>query len=343
VLLRNDAPRKKRRLPKMKVLVTGAAGYIGSVVTERLIEHGHAVVALDNLRHGHREAVHPAARFVHGDLLDGAWLRDELRNGGYGAVVHLAAEALIDESIRDPGRFFGVNVTGGLNLLDAMAGAGVSRLVFSSTAAVYGEPEQVPIPEDARQQPVNAYGESKLAFERALPWYRRAHGLRYVSLRYFNACGATDRSGERHEPETHLIPLLMDVSMGLRPTFHLFGTDYDTPDGTCIRDYVHVMDIADAHILCLARMDEIGAATFNLGNGTGYSNREVIDAVQRVTKRRIAIVTSPRRPGDPARLVASAERIRRELGWRPETPDLESMIESAWRWHAARSLDQRVT
>jgi UDP-glucose 4-epimerase len=316
----------------MNILVTGAAGYIGAVVTERLIEHGHQVVALDNLRHGHREAVHPAARFVQGDLLDRDWLHAELRRAKVGAVVHLAAEALIDVSIRDPGLFFRVNVTGGLNLLDAMVAAGVGRIIFSSTAAVYGEPESLPIREDAPLRPVNAYGESKLAFERAMAWYARAHGLRHVSLRYFNACGATERYGERHVPETHLIPILLDVAAGVREAVHLFGTDYDTPDGTCIRDYVHVRDIADAHLRCLERIDTIEPTAFNLGNGNGYSNRDVIAAIERVTGRPVRAMASPRRPGDPARLVASADRIARELGWRPETPRLEAMVESAWLW-----------
>ena len=303
----------------MNILVTGAAGYIGSVVTERLIEHGHTVVALDNLRHGHRDAVHPAARFVQGDLLDREWLHHEVRQAKVDAVVHLAAEALIDESIRNPGLFFRVNVTGGLNLLDAMAAAGVSRMIFSSTAAVYGEPESIPIREDATLRPVNSYGESKLAFERAMAWYERAHGLRHVSLRYFNACGATERCGELHLPETHLIPILLDVALGRRQSMQLYGTDYDTPDGTCIRDYVHVRDIADAHLLCLAHIDEIPSQAFNLGNGAGYSNREVIEAARRITGSSFSVIEAPRRPGDPARLVASADRISSVLGWKPGT------------------------
>lgn len=328
------------RWREMNILVTGAAGYIGSVVTERLIDQGHQVVALDNLRHGHREALHPQARFLEGDLLDRPWLIDQVRRAGVDAVVHLAAEALIDESIRDPGTFFRVNVTGGLNLLDAMAAAGVRRLIFSSTAAVYGEPRQIPIPEDAPLQPVNAYGESKLAFERALPWFQRAHGLRHVSLRYFNACGATARTGERHEPETHLIPILLDVALGRREAIHLFGTDYDTPDGSCIRDYVHVLDIADAHLRCLERIDTIEPTVFNLGNGHGYSNREVIAAVERVTGRPVRVIPAARRPGDPARLVASAGRIAQELDWRPGHPGLDAMISSAWAWHRSIAAGQ---
>ena len=264
--------------------------------------------------------------------LDRDALVGTVRAGHFDAVVHLAAEALIDASIRDPGLFFRANTIGGLNLLDAMVAGGVTRMVFSSTAAVYGEPAAVPIAEDAPTRPVNAYGESKLAFERALPWYRRAHGINHVSLRYFNACGATERCGERHEPETHLIPILLDVASGRRDAIQLFGTDYDTPDGTCVRDYVHVRDIAEAHVLCLAQLDAIGGAVFNLGNGSGYTNRQVIDAVQRVTGRQIAVVPSPRRPGDPARLVASSDRIRQSVGWTPAQPGLESMIESAWRW-----------
>jgi UDP-glucose 4-epimerase len=303
-------------LRSVHILVTGAAGYIGSVVTERLIESGHSVVALDNLQNGHREAIHAGARFLQGDLRDRRWLLEELERANVDAVVHLAAEALIDESVRNPGRFFQANVTGGLNLLDAMTAAGVRRLVFSSTAAVYGEPTAVPIPEDAPCRPVNAYGESKLMFERALGWYERAHGLRHVSLRYFNACGATEACGERHEPETHLIPILLDVALGFRNEIQLYGADYATPDGTCIRDYVHVRDIADAHLLCLQHLDEMAPTAFNLGNGTGYSNRQVIDAVERVTGESIRVVVAERRAGDPERLVANADRIRQQLGWR---------------------------
>lgn len=320
----------------MNILVTGAAGYIGSVVTERLLERGHHVVAVDNLLHGRREAVPGAAHFIEGDLRDREWLCRRIRWSAVDAVVHMAAEALIDESVRDPGRFYRANVVGGLNLLDAMIEGGVGRIVFSSTAAVYGEPAAIPIPETAPLQPVNAYGETKLAFERALAWYARAHGLRYITLRYFNACGATDRCGEWHVPETHLIPTLLNVALGRRDAFHLFGTDYDTPDGTCIRDYVHVSDIADAHVRCLAHIDAIGTRAYNLGNGSGYSNQDVIAAVRRVTGRRIHVVPGPRRAGDPARLVASADEIRRELGWRPAIAGLDPIVESAWTWHLRR-------
>lgn len=316
----------------MRVLVTGAAGYIGSVVTEQLIETGHQVVALDNLQHGHAAAVHPAATFVQGDLLDRDWLIQLCSAQTPDSVVHLAAEALIDESIRDPGRFFRVNVTGGLNLLDAMMAAKIDRLIFSSTAAVYGEPEAIPIPEDAILKPVNSYGESKLAFERALSWYQRAHGLKHVTLRYFNACGATTRFGEWHVPETHLIPVLFEVALGQRSDIRLFGTDYDTPDGTCIRDYVHVSDIARAHLLALEQIDALSARTYNMGNSTGYSNQEVIETVRQVTGHPIPVIPSPRRPGDPARLVAGSALIRRELGWEPQFPELTPMVQTAWAW-----------
>jgi UDP-glucose 4-epimerase len=316
----------------MNIFVTGAAGFIGSVVTEQLIQQGHQVLALDNLSHGHRAAVHPEARFAQADLLDAAGLKKLLAENKVDAVVHLAAEALIDESIRNPGRFYQANVVGGMNLLDAMVAAGVKKMIFSSTAAVYGEPEQVPISEDARLLPVNSYGESKLAFERMLVWYRRAFGIQSVSLRYFNACGATERFGEDHQPETHIIPSLFQVALGKRPSFSIYGSDYPTPDSTCIRDYVHVVDIALAHILALQALDRVETAVYNLGHGSGYSNQQVIDAVRRVTGQEIPVIPAPRRPGDPARLVASSQKVRLELGWEPRYPDLEPMIQSAWDW-----------
>ena len=316
----------------MKVLVTGAAGYIGSVVTEQLVEQGYQVIGIDNLKAGHRAAVHPRAEFVQGDLLDPGGCKALLKAKPVDAVVHLAAEALVDVSMRDPGLFFQVNVTGGINLLEAMVEAGVKRIVFSSTAAVYGEPKQVPIAEDDPREPVNPYGESKLAFERMMEWYRRAHGLNYVTLRYFNACGATERYGEFHDPETHIIPVLFDVALGQRKEFRLFGTDYDTPDGSCVRDYIHVADIARAHLLALGAIDRIGARAYNMGNRLGYSNAQVVEEVRRVTGRPIPVVPSARRPGDPARLVASSDRIRNELSWTPQYPDLSSMVETAWAW-----------
>ena len=316
----------------MRILVTGAAGFIGSVVTEQLLDEGHDVVALDSLKHGHAAAVLPNVELLEVDLLDAARLKDVVASSRVEAVIHLAAEALIDESVRDPGLFFRVNTVGSLNLVEAMLASGVKRLIFSSTAAVYGEPATAPIPEDADCRPVNAYGESKLAFERMLRWYATAHDLRSISLRYFNACGATGRSGEYHVPETHLIPILFEVALGKRDAIKLFGTDYDTPDGTCIRDYVHVADIARAHILALARVDAIGYRAYNMGNSRGYSNLEVIETVRQVTGSEIRVEAAARRPGDPARLIASDERIRSELGWEPDYPDLAAMVQSAWSW-----------
>ena len=320
----------------MTVLVTGAAGYIGSVVAERLLEHGHEVAVFDDLSQGHRAAVPPGAGLFEGDLRDRVRLAEVMSSVRPAAVVHLAAEALVGESVTDPAKFFEVNVTGGLNLLDAMRGAGVRRLVFSSTAAVYGEPRELPIREDAPLRPVNAYGASKLAFERALPWYASAYGLRHVSLRYFNACGATAARGEHHVPETHLIAILLEVALGLRPQIRIFGSDYDTPDGTCVRDYVHVGDIADAHLLALDRIDRIESGAFNLGNGNGFSNREVVEAVRRVTGHPIPAPAAARRAGDPARLVASAERAREVLGWSPRYRTLDEMIATAWAWRKDR-------
>ncbi len=317
---------------RMRILVTGAAGYIGSVVAEQLVERGDHVIALDSLANGHRAAVHPDAEFVQGDLLDANWLAEYMAAHPVDAVVHLAAEALIDVSMRDPGLFFRVNVTGGLNLLDAMVASGVKRIVFSSTAAVYGEQSKMPIEEDATKIPVNPYGESKLAFEHALEWYRIAHGINYVTLRYFNACGATERFGENHVPETHIIAVLFEVALGQRARFAMFGSDYDTPDGTCLRDYIHVADIAQAHVLGLGEIDRLKARVYNLGNCQGYTNRQVLETVRRVTGCEIPSDSAPRRPGDPARLLASSDRIRKELGWTPKYPDLESMVASAWNW-----------
>ena len=323
----------------MKILVTGAAGYIGSVVTSQLIEDGHEVLAFDNLYHGHREAVHPEATFCHGDLLDVRRVH-ECMSDNVDAVVHLAAEALIGESMKDPGKFYRANLTGGLNLLDAMAECGVRRLVFSSTAAVYGDHDIMPITEDAPRTPVNAYGDSKLAFEQALEWYHRAHDIRYATFRYFNVCGATEAHGSLHDPETHLIPILLDVALGRRPPLQLYGTDYDTPDGTCIRDYIHVSDIAQAHLLALENVDRLGACIFNIGNEHGYSNLQVIEAVRRVTGRDIAFEPAERRLGDPAQLVASDRKAREVLGWRPQYPELDDMVATAWAW--ALRLSQGV-
>ena len=320
----------------MKVLVTGGAGYIGSVVAERLLGRGNTVVVLDSLVRGHRMAIPTEAEFIRGDLRDRDWLIRTVADVRPDAVAHLAGEALVGESATDPAKFFDVNVHGGLNLLDAMVNAEVNRLVFSSTAAVYGEPVSVPITEDAPRVPVNAYGASKWSFEQMLPWYAAAYGLRHISFRYFNACGATVERGEFHVPETHLIAILLEVALGLRDEIQLFGDDYETPDGTCIRDYIHVSDIADAHVLALSSIDELDSGAFNLGTGTGFSNRDVIESVRRVTEHSIPVVPAPRRTGDPAQLVASAARATDVFGWRPAYPTLDAMVETAWAWRKDR-------
>ncbi|MDA0576806.1 MAG: UDP-glucose 4-epimerase GalE [Verrucomicrobia bacterium] len=319
----------------MNVIVTGSAGFIGSVVTEILCDHGHQVVAWDSLQNGHRAAVDPRATFEQVDLLDDGLVRARMEAHRPEAVVHLAAEALIDVSIRDPGRFYRANVIGGIHLLDAMVASGARKLVFSSTAATYGQPERVPITEDMAGHPCNAYGETKWAFERALPWYETAHQIKHVSFRYFNACGATETHGEDHRPETHIIPLLFHAAQGLRPVFKLFGTDRATADGTCIRDYVHVVDIAEAHRLALDRVGHVPSGAFNLGLGRGYSNREVIATIQRVMVNPIPVEDAPRRPGDPDTLIADPTRARTILGWTPRFTDLESMVASAWAWRQA--------
>jgi UDP-glucose 4-epimerase len=317
----------------MRVMVTGGAGYIGSVVTEELLRKGDQVVVYDNLYKGHREAVVEGAAFVKGDLLDTAFLRETLVQHQVEAVVHMAADSLVGESVKEPAKYYRNNVLGGLSLLDAMREAKVPWLVFSSTAAVYGEPAKQPIEETDPTQPTNPYGETKLAFERALRWYE-AYGLRFVSLRYFNAAGATDRCGERHNPETHLIPLILQAAAGQRPEITIFGDDYPTPDGTCVRDYIHVVDLAQAHVLALHALAKgHPSSIYNLGcGGEGYSVRQVIDCARRVTGRDIPVRMGPRRPGDPAVLIASSERIMRELHWRPTQQRLDAIVESAWRW-----------
>lgn len=317
---------------RRRIVVTGAAGYIGSVVTELLCDAGHEVAAWDSLKNGHRGAIDGRSRFAHLDLSEREAVRNAMLSERPDAVVHLAAEALIDVSMRDPGLFYRANLVGGLNLLDAMVEAGVGRLVFSSTAATYGQPERTPITEEMAGNPCNSYGESKWAFERALRWYEAAHGLRHISFRYFNACGATAAHGEDHRPETHIIPLLLETALGRRGMFRLFGTDWATPDGTCIRDYVHVVDIAQAHVLALERIDAVESGAFNLGLGHGYSNREVIAAVEKVTRLTIPVEPSPRRPGDPGILIADPGKSRRDLGWEPKFPDLEAMVATAWAW-----------
>jgi UDP-glucose 4-epimerase len=321
----------------MRVLVTGGAGYIGSVVTEELVNDGHDVVVYDNLSKGHRGAVVDGAAFVEGDLLDADKLRQTLNDNRTDAVIHLAAFSLVGESVEKPAKYYQNNVVAGLVLLDAMRDCGVSRIVFSSTAATYGEPEKQPIVESDPTNPTNPYGESKLTFERAMNWYERAYGLRYASLRYFNAAGASEKCGEDHDPETHIIPITLQAATGKRPHVEIFGDDYPTADGTCIRDYIHVIDLARAHILALDVLSE-RSAIYNLGcGGDGYSVRDVIETAKRVTGKEIPVRMGPRRAGDPAVLIASSDKIKSELGWQPQFQDLGVIIESAWKWMA----DQR--
>jgi UDP-glucose 4-epimerase len=317
----------------MRVLVTGGAGYIGSVVCEELVATGHDVVAYDNLAKGHASAVLAPAKLVQGDILDGAQLVATLREERIDAVMHFAADSLVGESVAKPEKYYRTNVVGGLTLLDAMRESGVDVLVFSSTAAVYGAPEKPLIEEDDPKAPTNTYGETKLAFEHAFGWYGGAHGLRATSLRYFNAAGATDRNGELHDPETHLIPLLLQAAAGTRETVTLFGDDYPTPDGTCIRDYVHVSDLARAHVLALEALAKgRPGGAYNLGSGSGYSVREVVDVATRVVGRPIPVRMGPRRAGDPPRLVAGNARAVTELGWKLARQDLGVIVESAWRF-----------
>ncbi len=318
----------------MKVLVTGGAGYIGSVVAAELVGAGHETVVFDSLEKGHRAAVPGQARLVVGDISDRAALADLLREG-FDAVLHFAAYIEAGESMESPERYLLNNTAGSLALLGAALAAGVQRFVFSSTAAVYGNPQRIPIGEDDPLEPTNPYGESKLLVERMLRWFHRLHGLSYASLRYFNAAGATAERGENHRPESHLIPLVLDVAAGRRAEVTIFGTDYETPDGTCVRDYVHVADVAAAHLLALARLARPAAPqalVYNIGNGQGFSVREVIESAQRVTGRPITVREGKRRPGDAAVLVASPEKIERELNWRPRHTQLEAIIRSAWEW-----------
>jgi UDP-glucose 4-epimerase len=316
----------------MNVFVTGGAGYIGSVCVEELLNAGHAVTVLDNLSEGHRSAVDRRAAFVPGDLADAALVARAVKDSGAEAVIHFAASALVGESMTNPAKYFRNNVASGLNLLEAAVAAGVKKFVFSSTCATYGPPDRVPMDEDLPQRPINPYGESKLMFEKMLGWFRQLHGLEFVAFRYFNAAGASAQFGEHHRVETHLIPNVFKVALGLSPHCEIYGTDYPTPDGTCIRDYIHIVDLAQAHILALRPGAQ---GFFNLGNGEGYSVREVIQACERVSGRKIPVVEKPRRPGDPPRLVASAAKAIRELGWQPRVPKLEQIVESAWRWHQA--------
>jgi UDP-glucose 4-epimerase len=318
----------------MSILVTGGAGYIGSVTVEELIKAGRQVVVYDNLLQGHRQAVHPKAVFVEADLADGEALAAVFQRHRVDAVMHFAAHSIVPVSMREPLRFVKENVDNAINLLETMVAHGVRRFILSSTANVYGEPERTPIREDDRLAPSSPYGESKMMIERMLHWCELRYGIRYASLRYFNAAGASAAYGEDHDPETHLIPLVMKVALGAKESLDIFGDDYATRDGTCVRDYIHVTDLAQAHILALEALDE-SSRIYNLGNGEGFTVREVLATAREVSGHPIPAAVAPRRPGDPATLVASSDKIKRELGWEPRFPELKDIVESAWRWHRA--------
>jgi UDP-glucose 4-epimerase len=320
----------------MKVLVTGGAGYIGGTVTRLLLAQGHSVTVYDNLCHSKRLAVAEQADFVEGDLADRTLLEKTLTAGRFDGVMHFAALIEAGESMKVPEVYFRNNTAATLTLLESMLATGHDRLVFSSTAACYGEPESTPILEDAKLQPTNAYGESKLLVEHMLRWMNTCHGFRYASLRYFNVAGAIEGYGEAHEPESHLIPLILDVAMGRRADIKIFGRDYPTKDGTCIRDYIHVQDLADAHLLALGALKEKSRVIYNIGNGQGFTVLEVVESVRRVTGKPIAVEERERRLGDPAVLVASSEKIKAELGWKPKFAELDAIVASAWEWHQKR-------
>ena len=316
----------------MKVLVTGGAGYIGSITTEQLIKQGYEVVVYDNLYQGHRAAVHPDALFVEGDLADLQTLEHTFSEHAVDAVMHFASYTLVGESVERPFLYLGDNITNGLNLLRTVVKHQVRRFILSSTANLFDDPERIPIAENERIVPGSPYGEGKFILERMLYWLDRTVGLRYAALRYFNACGASEMVGEDHDPETHLIPLVLQVALGQRDHIQIFGTDYPTEDGTCVRDYIHVIDLARAHIMALEALDQ-GSRTYNLGNGRGYSVQQVIDTARAITGHPITAVPGSRRTGDPAILIASSQKIRQDLGWEPLYPSLTTIIESAWRWH----------
>ena len=316
----------------MNILVTGAAGYVGSVCAAELARGKHHVIGYDDLSAGHRAAIAAGVSFVQGNIADKAKLKKTCRQFNIEAVMHFAASALIDESVRNPHLFYCNNVSAGITLLEVLIETRIKKLIFSSSAATYGEPRSVPISEDHPTAPINAYGETKLAFERALPWYFRAYGLNCIALRYFNASGATAELGEDHRPETHLLPRLLDAALNPKKPFEVYGADYPTPDGTCIRDFVHVLDICQAHILVLRSLSKLKFGVYNIGLGKGYSIREVVKTVEEVTGRRIATKEGPRRVGDPAVLIASPAKIRRDLKWEPKCSDLKTIVRSAWQW-----------
>lgn len=317
----------------MNVLVTGGAGYIGSIVTEHLLKQQHNVIVLDNLQQGHREAVMESAELVIGDICDSGKLDWIFRHFSVDAVMHMAADTLVAASMTDPKRYFHTNLVGGMSLLNAMLEHDVKRIIVSSSAAVYGEPQTTPIDEAHPKEPTNSYGASKLMFETVLEWYRKAYGIECISLRYFCAAGATDLLGEDHHPETHLIPNVLKVAFKNDSAVSVFGTDYPTKDGSCVRDFIHVADVARAHLSSLEKADRLSGNAYNLGNGEGYSVLEVIKVAEKVVGGSIPIKFCDRRAGDPATLIASSKRAAEELGWRPQFPELETIMQSAWRWH----------
>lgn len=319
----------------MNILVTGGAGYIGSHVLKSLLKEGHQVVTLDNLQKGYREAV-TGGKFIEGDLADRELLDDIMQKNEIEGVIHLAADSLVGESMEKPGKYYLNNFANGINLLEAMVNNDVKNIVFSSTAAVYGEPDEIPIKENNKTEPTSTYGESKLFFEKALKRYDDTYGLKYASLRYFNAAGADPKAeiGEAHDPETHLIPIVLQTALGIRDKIYIFGDDYPTRDGSCIRDYIHVNDLAAAHVLAVeALADGRESSIYNLGNGEGYSVKEVIDTVKEVTGRDFEVEVSERRAGDPAVLIASSDKIKKDLNWQPQYTELEKIISTAWQWH----------
>jgi len=314
----------------MNVFVTGGAGYIGSICTEELLNTGHTVTVYDNLTEGHRSAVDARARFILGKPEEPGDVLKAVKSTKPDAIMHFAASALVGESMENPKKYFHNNVVNGLKLLDAAVECRVKKFVFSSTCATYGPPDKIPMTEDLPRRPINPYGESKLMFEKILQWYQTIYGLEFIAFRYFNAAGASEKFGEHHRIETHLIPRVLQVALGQLPQAEIFGMDYPTPDGTCIRDYIHILDLAQAHILGL-QPRKIGF--YNLGNGDGYSVKEVISMCEKVTGKKISAIEKPRRPGDPPRLVASAEKAIGELGWKPKYPKLEDIVATAWAWH----------
>jgi len=328
----------------MNILVTGGAGYIGSHVLKALLKEGHRVITLDNLQKGYREAV-TGGKFIEGDLADEKLLNKIMKEDEIEGVIHLAADSLVGESMEKPGKYYMNNFANGINLLQAMINNDVKNIVFSSTAAVYGEPDEIPIKENNKTEPTSTYGESKLFFEKALKRYDDTYGLKYASLRYFNAAGADPEGeiGEAHDPETHLIPIVLQTALGIRDKIYIFGDDYPTNDGSCIRDYIHVNDLAAAHVLALEALAEgKESSIYNLGNGEGYSVKEVIDTVKEVTGRDFEVEVSERRAGDPAVLIASSDKIQKELDWQPKYTELEKIISTAWQWHKSGGFERRA-